>query len=145
VTGRRNVALVVGQCCTVERSKAYALAPVALSRRYPLDSRYFVGAQITIPPDPLTDTPYVYEMFNLEPVQGVLAAPEAGRLWLADFTAIQTLKGDSGWLRQRRVRRMTPRARRGLRFKLMLFWGRPERTDEDALIADEINPRSWLG
>ncbi len=131
---KSRTVIVVTQCCTVEQRGIIAVAPVGSTRELNPDDRLYQALMTEEPPpsQEVDSVPYAIDLFRLEPLHNHL--PERpNRLRVAELTKILTFTGDSGWLRQARVARLTPRARQLLRLKLALFWSRVEETDAEAL------------
>jgi hypothetical protein len=129
VEARRGFALVVSQCCSAENSELVALANVR-PQRVP-DERTRRALLATQPPEEPEDGDYgyVYGLFRLAPILGLLDESES-LCSVADLNHIQSFGGNLREIRAKRVVRMTPEGREFLRTKLTFFWARPEAEDE---------------
>ena len=136
--------IVVSQCCTLERGRVAALAPIRSSARLDAtERRAYLNTQLPTEED---SSGYVFVAHAIESFNGTHPAPATGeRLHIADFTEIQTFTGDLTELRGRRVARMDPSARRDLRVRLSAFWGRAEAEDREWLLAHDQNQANAEG
>jgi hypothetical protein len=132
--------LVVSQCCTIENQLVAALAEVKSTkplsdselrdyeREQPVyESDDTVLANERAPED--IDSGYVFNSHALAPF-GEYFPRARGRIYVADFTTIQSYSGDIRDFQEARVASMSPVGRRLLRIRLALFWGRAEAEDE---------------
>jgi hypothetical protein len=83
------------------------------------------------------DSGYVFNAHALTPFAGYLSGT-GNRIYIADFTTIQTYSGSIGDFQAARVAGMSPVGRRLLRIRLALFWGRAEDEDRKWLIEHDV-------
>jgi hypothetical protein len=142
--------LVVSQCCTVENQTVAAVAEVKSTkplselelRDYEREEPVYESENAALAEEALenTDSGYVFNAHALAPFEGYLGRAD-GRLYVADFTTIQTYSGSIEDFQEARVAAMTPVGRRLLRIRLALFWGRVEDEDRQWLTEHDIPVR----
>ena len=135
VTIKYEKALVVSQCCSLEKGRTVLVAPVAGVR--PRNAAGTQSLKIDDPtPDAAGDLPdgvgYVYERHRLDLLPGYLDELD-DRLWVANFERIIPLREDYSSVEEIRLASMTPEGRRTLRIRLGFFWGRAEEGDAETL------------
>jgi hypothetical protein len=123
---RLSYYLAVSQCCTIESQRVVALAEVHSTQ--PLDADSTRSFELEEP----FDDPELKYPFNFHPLDQVGEHLQRNnrRIYVADFTNIQTYRGEISILQAARVAAMTPEGRRLLRIRLSYFWSRPEGEDE---------------
>lgn len=135
--------LVVSQCCTIENQTVAALAEVKSTK--PLSDQELSDYEREEPiyepeneaqtdeavPENL-NSGYVFNAHALAPF-GQYLMRTGRRVYIADFTTIQTYSGTIKDFQEARVAAMDPIGRRSLRIRLALFWGRVEDEDEQWL------------
>ena len=125
-------AIVISQCCDNDQNDYVAVAPVG---RLGNLKEHQVRALLN--PEPVwkgtTFSEYVLEHFRIEPIQGILDDPGRSRYLVANLHQSATFSGDCTPLLANRRARMNVQARRLLRIKLGLLWGRAEAGDVEEL------------
>jgi hypothetical protein len=126
--------VVITPCCTITQKGVVELAEVQGTRDIDPSEDFYRGMMNTSWP-PETGTPIVYDGFPLVSIPGVLEPKTHQAIRYASFLSTASFEGDISWLRTARLARMTPEARRDLRVRLSLYWGRAEPEDADILAA----------
>ena len=135
-SGKLLTYLVVSQCCTIENKSVAALARVRNTQ--PLTESQVLDFEREIP----TDDPeegYAYTEHALKPVGEHLKRTQS-KIWVADFTSIQSYSGSIADFRSSRVAAMSPEGRAALRIRLGAFWARAEAEDERILKERGMSP-----
>lgn len=127
--GRMLTYLVVSQCCTIENKSVAALARVRNTR--PLSDSELCDLEREVPTDD-PEIAYAYTEHALKPVGKHLHRTQ-DKVWVADFTSIQTYSGSIADFQSSRVAAMSPEGRRALRIRLGAFWARAEAEDKGIL------------
>lgn len=127
---KRRWGLVVSQCCDNEAGDYVSVAWVATRGGMSEDQ-----ASALANSDPrAADLGYTFGAFQLDPVPGVLEPKKPESPYVAELERSIPFWGPvSVDLRATRRARMTPEARRLLRIKLGLLWGRVEGEDAEHL------------
>ena len=124
--------IVISQCCDNYESRYAVVARVGYLGN--LQDRY---VQALKNPEPLWDrtalSGYTPREFLIEPIPGILDDPGENRYLVAKLHQSATFSGDCTPLLKTRRARMTAEARRLLRIKLGVLWGRVEEDDVDEL------------
>lgn len=130
-------ALVVMQCCEIDKpqTRHVALAPIKPTAKLSAEEE---EAFLREEP-PVDGGGYVYDSFQVEPFEEVLTR-HPGTLLAADLKQISSFAKTDEELRSRRAAAMSVEARRLLRIKLSVFYGRPTAEDEAALLAAGLPP-----
>jgi hypothetical protein len=140
-----KLAMVVSQCCQNERGDTVSVSPVISSTPVKAED---MEKWLREEPGGDQDVDYVYDLFCLAPIQGLLThrqmqfnnGDEGLILQVANLAKATPVTGDWPVIRSTRVARMTPFGRHLLRTKLAFHWSRGEALDLVAL-EELLGPR----